>query len=74
MNKAADVSDLLYCPHLYSSNGQDKKQELEEIEEIADMMEESHKLAPAFVAFREARADANQASPQLKSAMIKKKF
>ena len=71
MNKADDVSDLLYCPYLYSNKEQDEQQELEEIEEIANMMEESQQLIPAFVAFREARANADRASPQLRSAMVR---
>ncbi len=71
MNKANDVSDLLYCPYLYSNKEQDEQQELEEIEEIANMMEESQQLVPAFVAFREARANADRASPQLRSAMVR---
>jgi len=73
MNKAEDVSDLIYCPYLYSNKEQDELGlgELDEIEEIADMMEESQELLPAFVAFREARANADRASPQLRSAMVR---
>jgi hypothetical protein len=71
MNKAEDVSDLIYCPYLYSNKEQDELGELDEIEEIANMMEESQELLPAFVAFREARANADRASPQLKSAMVR---
>jgi len=64
MNKADDVSDLIYCPYLYSNKEQDELGlgELDEIEEIANMMEESQELVPAFVAFREARANADRAS------------
>jgi hypothetical protein len=73
MNKADDVSDLVYCPYLYSNKEQDELGlgELDKIEEIANMMEESQELVPAFVAFREARANADRASPQLKSAMVR---
>ena len=64
MNKSDDVSDLIYCPYLYSNKEQDGLGlgELDEIEEIANMMEESQELVPAFVAFREARANADRAS------------
>jgi hypothetical protein len=73
MNKADDVSDLIYCPYLYSNKEQDELGlgELDEIEEIANMMEESQELVPAFVAFREARANADKASPHLRSAMVR---
>jgi hypothetical protein len=71
MNKAEDVSDLIYCPYLYSNKEQDELGELDEIEEIANMMEESQELLPAFVAVREARANADRASPQLRSAMVR---
>jgi hypothetical protein len=66
-NAFQKVNEGDYC----ESSFFDDEWQLDEIEEIANMMEESQELLPAFVAFREARANADRASPQLKSAMVR---